>query len=146
MNRFEAFRDMQDKWRWRLIAANGRVLVSSNESFGSQIDALRAADAVQRESSTATVSANPGMGPKEVIARLIEREEARRLVVGGYEDERPGELRPVPSAEDEPHDPVHSDSGEGDDRVTPIKRGARRNRGSSPARRLEVVTTSRRPA
>jgi uncharacterized protein YegP (UPF0339 family) len=82
MNRFEAFKDMQDKWRWRLIGTAGRVLVSSNDAFGSQVDALRAAELVKLEGSDAPIADTAGMGPKEVIANLINREEARRLKVG----------------------------------------------------------------
>jgi uncharacterized protein YegP (UPF0339 family) len=81
MNRFEAFRDMHDKWRWRLIGANGQVIASSAETFDSQVHAARAAEGVKNESSTASVSDAAGIGPKEVIAELIRREEARRLKV-----------------------------------------------------------------
>jgi uncharacterized protein YegP (UPF0339 family) len=93
MNRFEAFRDMEDKWRWRLIGGNGRVLVSSNEAFGSQVDALRAAEIVKGGAADAPVSDSAGVGPKEVIARLIRREEARRLKVATEEDRRPAPRR-----------------------------------------------------
>jgi uncharacterized protein YegP (UPF0339 family) len=91
MNRFEAFRDMEDKWRWRLIGTAGRVLVSSNEAFPSQVDALRAAELVKVEGIDAPVTDTVGVGPKEVIARLIRREEARRL-----EDASTGERPAAP--------------------------------------------------
>lgn len=118
MNRFETFKDMHDKWRWRLIGSNGRVLVSSDDPFNSRVDALRAADAIKAEAGGAPVSDVPGMGPKEVIARLIEREDARRLTADTEQDAA----------------------------VTPIKRRARsRTRPGSRPRRLELVPT-RRPA
>ena len=118
MNRFETFKDMHDKWRWRLIGSNNRVLVSSDDPFDSQVDALRAADAIKAEARSASVSNVPAMGPKEVIARLIEREEARRLTV----------------------------DSERDVAVTPLKRRNRsRTRPGSRPRRLELVP-SRRPA
>ena len=81
MKRFETFRDMKDQWRWRLIGGDNRVLVSSNVAFGSQVDALRAADAVKAAAMEAPVSDTVAPGPKEVIAELIRREEARRLEV-----------------------------------------------------------------
>ena len=93
MNRFEAFRDMEDKWRWRLIGGTGRVLVSSNGAFGSQVDALRAAEVVKAGAADAPVSDTDGVGPKEVIARLIRREEARRLKVATGEGRRPAPPR-----------------------------------------------------
>lgn len=118
MNRFEAFRDMDDKWRWRLMRANGRVMVSSSEAFGSQVDALRAAEAVKAGAAVAPVSDTAGIGPKEVIAELIRREEARRLKVATDERRRPAQRR----------------SG-----------GVRRTRIAGPPNRLRVVG-SRRPA
>ncbi|HEY5976572.1 MAG TPA: YegP family protein [Solirubrobacterales bacterium] len=93
MNRFEAFTDMEDKWRWRLIGTAGRVLVSSNEPFPSQVEALRAAELVKVEGIDAPVTDTVGIGPKEVIARLIRREEARRLKVGTDEKRRPAPRR-----------------------------------------------------
>lgn len=93
MNRFEAFRDMGDKWRWRLIGTAGRVLVSSNEAFGSQVDALRAAELVKLETIDAPIADTAGVGPKEVIARLIRREEARRVEVGAETARRPAPRR-----------------------------------------------------
>ena len=93
MNRFEAFRDMHDQWRWRLIGANERVMASSTEAFGSQVDAIRAAEAVKAEAAGASISDIAGIGPKEVIAGLIRREEARRLKVATESDRRPARRR-----------------------------------------------------
>ena len=93
MNRFEAFRDMEDRWRWRLLGGNGRALASSNEAFGSQVDALRAAEVVKGVAADAPISDGAGVGPKEVIAGLIRREEARRLKVAAEEDGRPARRR-----------------------------------------------------
>jgi uncharacterized protein YegP (UPF0339 family) len=42
--RFEIY-EATDGWRWRLIAANGRIL-ASGEAFASKRNALRAVDAV----------------------------------------------------------------------------------------------------
>ena len=93
MNRFEAFRDMHDKWRWRLIGANGRVIASSTEAFSSQADAAGAAETVKAEAAEAPIADIAGIGPKEVIADLIRREEARRLRVATDRDRRPGRRR-----------------------------------------------------
>jgi uncharacterized protein YegP (UPF0339 family) len=95
MNRFEAFRDMEDKWRWRLIGAKGRVKVSSDQAFDSRDDAVQAAEAVKAEAADAAVSDLPGVGPKELIASLIRREEARRLEVAVNENRRSTLRRPA---------------------------------------------------
>jgi uncharacterized protein YegP (UPF0339 family) len=118
MKRFETFRDMKDQWRWRLIGGDNRVLVSSNVAFGSQVDALRAADAVKAAAIDAPVSDTAGPGPKEVIAELIRREEARRLEVATQANRRQARRR----------------SG-----------GTRRTRMGSPRGSLRTVDT-RRPA
>ncbi len=81
MNRFEAFPDMNDRWRWRLLAEGGHVIASSGESFASHEQALRAAEGVRTKAANADLCTDPAIGPKEVIAGLIEREEARRLKV-----------------------------------------------------------------
>jgi uncharacterized protein YegP (UPF0339 family) len=78
MNRFETFEDLEDKWRWRLIAANGHVVASSGESFASHTDAIHAAANVKRLAADARLSPNPGVGFKALLARLIRREELRR--------------------------------------------------------------------
>jgi uncharacterized protein YegP (UPF0339 family) len=88
VNRFEAFRDMHDRWRWRLIGSAGRVIASSTEAFDSRVAAVRAAEAVKAEATEAPISDLPGIGPKEVIAGLIRREEARRLKVSAEKGRR----------------------------------------------------------
>jgi len=64
MKRFETFRDMNDQWRWRLIGGDSRVLSNSNAAFGSQAEALRAAEAAKVEAREASVSITAGIGPK----------------------------------------------------------------------------------
>ena len=95
MDRFEAYKDMEDRWRWRLMVGNDRVLVSSKETFGSQVDALRAAEVVKAGAAGAPVSDTAGLGPKEFIAQLIRREEARRLEIasGGQRSRAPRRSR-----------------------------------------------------
>jgi uncharacterized protein YegP (UPF0339 family) len=86
MDRFEAFKDMDDRWRWRLMVGNDRVIASSKAGFDSQADALRAAEIVKAGAAGAQITEDPGLGPKEFIAELIRAEEVRRLDVA---EERP---------------------------------------------------------
>jgi len=95
VNRFEAFRDMHDRWRWRLIGTAGRVVASSTEAFDSRVEAIGAAEAVEAEATEAPISDLPGIGPKEVIAGLIRREEARRLKVSAEKERRADRPRPA---------------------------------------------------
>jgi uncharacterized protein YegP (UPF0339 family) len=86
MHRFETFEDLEDKWRWRLIAANGRIVASSGETFPSHADALRAAAKIKTMAVDARVSPKPGVGFKALLSRLIRREEDRReRSAGGHE-------------------------------------------------------------
>ena len=41
--RYEVYADSAGKYRWRLVAANGRKVASSGESFSSKSDATTAA-------------------------------------------------------------------------------------------------------
>ncbi len=67
MNRFEAFEDIQGKWRWRMVAANHKVIASSGESFDSQADALRAAEGVRVGSAHSHVSLTAGLGARGAL-------------------------------------------------------------------------------
>ncbi len=67
MQRFEAYEDIGGKWRWRLWAANGRIIASSGESFSSQAGALRAAEGVRANAPKATISIAPGLGIKAAM-------------------------------------------------------------------------------
>lgn len=40
--RFEVYQDRAGKWRWRLVAANGKRVAASGESFASASNAARA--------------------------------------------------------------------------------------------------------
>ena len=94
MDRFETFKDMDDRWRWRLVVGDKeKVLTASNEAYDTQADALHAAEAVRGGAVRSQVTAMPGIGPMELIARMIKREEARR-VEAGVEDEVREETRP----------------------------------------------------
>lgn len=78
MSHFEAFEDLSEKWRWRLIGANGRVMATSGESFSSHTGALRAAAGVRRVAAASKIRSAPGRSWKATIRRLIQSEEARR--------------------------------------------------------------------
>lgn len=40
--KFEYYKDEQDEWRWRLRAANGRIIADSGESYKNRVDCLHA--------------------------------------------------------------------------------------------------------
>lgn len=40
----EVYADAAGEWRWRLVAANGRIVAASAEAFASKSNAKRAAD------------------------------------------------------------------------------------------------------
>ena len=50
--RFEVYKDRRGEWRWRLKAANNRI-VAQGESHRSERDAWRAVDAVVRAAVSA---------------------------------------------------------------------------------------------
>lgn len=39
---FEAFRTRKKEWRWRLRAANGKIIANSGESYRRRIDCMAA--------------------------------------------------------------------------------------------------------
>jgi len=41
--RFDPYQDRAGEWRWRLIAANGRIVVDSGEGYATLSNARRAA-------------------------------------------------------------------------------------------------------
>lgn len=45
--KFDIYPDRGDKYRWRLVACNGRVVACSGESFHSESNARRAAWALR---------------------------------------------------------------------------------------------------
>lgn len=77
MPEFDAFEDLAGKWRWRLVAANGRTVATSGESFHTHWHAMRAAEDVRAVASGAVVSSAPGVGAKDPLGAIIERELAR---------------------------------------------------------------------
>ncbi len=53
--KFELYRDAKVKWRWRLIARNGRIAASSGEAFSSKTAARRAAANVREKAASADI-------------------------------------------------------------------------------------------
>ncbi len=74
MPHFDAYEDLVGKWRWRLVAADGRTVATSGESFDSHWHALRAAEDVRGVASGARISSTPGDGVKDALGAIIERE------------------------------------------------------------------------
>ncbi|MCD9031198.1 DUF1508 domain-containing protein [Luteimonas sp. Y-2-2-4F] len=64
MLRFEIHRDHADRWRWRLIAANGRLVADSGEGYASEHNALRAAVRTQALAPQAAIVRRDGTRPR----------------------------------------------------------------------------------
>lgn len=52
--RFSVYRDAAGLWRWRLLAANNRILADSGEGYSRQRDARRAIRVVRAASQGAS--------------------------------------------------------------------------------------------
>lgn len=44
---FKLYKDMSSQWRWRLVAANGKTIADSGESYWNKSDALHGIDLVK---------------------------------------------------------------------------------------------------
>jgi uncharacterized protein YegP (UPF0339 family) len=77
MPQFDAYEDLVGKWRWRLVAAGGRTVATSGESFDSHWHALRAAENVRSAASGALISGTPAHGVEDALEALHERELAQ---------------------------------------------------------------------
>lgn len=53
--KFVVYKDKADKYRWRLVAANGQETASSGQHFASHADAKRAAEGVKEHAATAEI-------------------------------------------------------------------------------------------
>lgn len=51
--RFDVYQDTAGQWRWRLLAANGRVVADSGESYTRLRDAERAVIAALKATASA---------------------------------------------------------------------------------------------
>ncbi|HEY5051783.1 MAG TPA: DUF1508 domain-containing protein [Solirubrobacterales bacterium] len=74
MPHFDAYEDLVGAWRWRLVAADGRTVATSGESFDSHWRALRAAEDVRGVASGSQISSTPGNGVEDALSAIIERE------------------------------------------------------------------------
>jgi uncharacterized protein YegP (UPF0339 family) len=74
MPQFDAYEDLVGKWRWRLLAGDGRTVATSGESFDSHWHALRAAENVRGVAAAARISSVPADGVDDALAAIIDRE------------------------------------------------------------------------
>ena len=58
--RFELYRDTRREYRWRLKAANGKVLARSNEGYRKKVDCRSAITRIREDAGTATVDDRTG--------------------------------------------------------------------------------------
>ena len=65
--KFEVYADAGGKDRWRLKAANGQTVASSGESFDSQGNARRAAEAAKQTAASAEIVEAEGANPDPSI-------------------------------------------------------------------------------
>jgi len=52
---YQVYRDHQSQWRWRLVAANNRIIATSGESFWNKADCLHSIQLVQNSGSAPIV-------------------------------------------------------------------------------------------
>ena len=55
MWKFELYRDAANQWRWRLKAANGRIVADSGEGYASEFNARRAAETARTNIASAAI-------------------------------------------------------------------------------------------
>jgi uncharacterized protein YegP (UPF0339 family) len=75
MAQFDAYEDLVGRWRWRLVAADGRTVATSGESFDSHWHALRATEDVRGAAAAAQISSTPA----DALGTILERELAQGL-------------------------------------------------------------------
>jgi uncharacterized protein YegP (UPF0339 family) len=74
MPQFDAYEDLVGKWRWRLLADDGRTVATSGESFDSHWHALRAAENVRGVATGTRISGTPADGVRDALDEIIDRE------------------------------------------------------------------------
>lgn len=52
---FQAYEDRAGEWRWRLRAANGRIIADGSEGYKNKQDCLHGIDLVKKEAPTAEI-------------------------------------------------------------------------------------------
>ena len=53
---YEYYKDHKGEWRWRLKAANGRIIADSAESYKEKKDCLHDIDLVKQSSNAAVIT------------------------------------------------------------------------------------------
>lgn len=56
MWKFEIYRDAASQWRWRLKAANGRIVGDGGEGYASKSNAQRACERARSEIAAAAIT------------------------------------------------------------------------------------------
>jgi uncharacterized protein YegP (UPF0339 family) len=74
MPHFDAYEDLVGRWRWRLVAASGRAVATSGESYDTHWHAMRAAEAVRGVAAAARIAGEPAEGVEDALAAIIARE------------------------------------------------------------------------
>jgi len=65
MLRFEIYKDQSSKWRWRMVAANGKIIADSGEGYASEYNAVRAAARTKALALSAPVKRRDGTTLRE---------------------------------------------------------------------------------
>jgi uncharacterized protein YegP (UPF0339 family) len=47
MGRYEVHKDASQQWRWRYVAANGRIIAVSSEAYVGKADCLRSIEIIK---------------------------------------------------------------------------------------------------
>lgn len=53
--RFEIFKDVVGKWRWRLVGRNGEIMCNSSEGYSRRIDVEQTINSIRTGASKARV-------------------------------------------------------------------------------------------
>ena len=59
MARFEVYKDNAGEYRWRFIAANGRIIATSSEGYKAKADCQHGIDLIKGEAQAARVEEKP---------------------------------------------------------------------------------------
>ena len=55
--RYQLYKDAQNYWRWRLLAANNRIIANSGEGYGNKVDCVAAINLVKGSASAPVMDA-----------------------------------------------------------------------------------------
>lgn len=52
---FNVYRDQTRRWRWRLVASNGRIVADSGQSYGRRNECVEAVNRTRRIANNAAI-------------------------------------------------------------------------------------------